>query len=66
MRVKCLAQEQNTVTRPGLEPEPFDPESTVLITRHCVSHSASGEDINKKHNFHKAGYPWQAIVHKNS
>ena len=23
---KCLAQENNTVTRPGLEPGPFNPE----------------------------------------
>ena len=30
MRVKCLAQEHNTMTRPGLEPEPFDPESSAL------------------------------------
>ena len=33
MRVKCLAQEHNTMTRPGLEPGTFDPESSALITR---------------------------------
>ena len=33
MRVKCLAQEHNTVTRPGLEPGPFDPESSALTIR---------------------------------
>ena len=30
MRVKCLAQEQNTMTRPGLEP---GPQSSALTTR---------------------------------
>ena len=30
VRVKCLAQEHNTMTRPGLEPGPFDPESSAL------------------------------------
>ena len=33
MRVKCLAQEHNTMTRPGLEPGLFDPESSALSTR---------------------------------
>ena len=33
MRVKCLAQEHNTMTRPGLEPGPLDPESSTLTTR---------------------------------
>ena len=28
MRVKCFAQEHNTMTWPGLEPGPLDPEST--------------------------------------
>ena len=27
MRVKCLSQEHNTMTRSGLEPDPLDPES---------------------------------------
>ena len=31
--VKCLAQEHNTMTRPGLEPGPLDPESSMLATR---------------------------------
>ena len=31
MRVKCLAQEHNTMTRPGLEPGPFDPESSAAL-----------------------------------
>ena len=33
MRVKCLAQEHNTMTRLGLEPGPLDPESSALTTR---------------------------------
>ena len=33
MRVKCLAQEHNTMTRPGLEPGPFDPEFSMLTIR---------------------------------
>ena len=33
MRVKCLAQEHNTMTWPGLEPGPLDPESRTLTTR---------------------------------
>ena len=33
MRVKCLAQEHNTMTRPGLDPGPLDPESSALTTR---------------------------------
>ena len=33
MRVKCLAQEHNTMTCPGLKPRPFDPESSALATR---------------------------------
>ena len=32
MRVKCLSQEHNTMTRPGLEPGPLDPESSALTT----------------------------------
>ena len=31
VRVKCLAH--NTMTQPGLEPGPLDPESSVLTTR---------------------------------
>ena len=33
LRVKCLAEEHNTMTRPGLEPGPLDPESSALTTR---------------------------------
>ena len=33
VRVKCLAQEHNTMTRPGLEPGTLDPESSALTTR---------------------------------
>ena len=33
MRKKCLAQEHNTMTRPGLESGPFNPESSALTTR---------------------------------
>ena len=38
MRVKCLTQEHNATTRPGLEPSPLDPESSPLNTSHRVSH----------------------------
>ena len=33
MRVKCLAQEHNAVSRPGFEPGPPDPESSALTIR---------------------------------
>ena len=33
MRVKCLAQEHNEVSWPGLEPGPLDPESTTLTIK---------------------------------
>ena len=33
MRVKCLSQEHNTMTRPGLEPGTLYPESSALTTR---------------------------------
>ena len=33
MTIKCLAKEHNTMTQPGLEPRPLDPESSVLTTR---------------------------------
>ena len=33
MRVKCLAQEHNAVPQPGLEPGPFDLESSALTIR---------------------------------
>ena len=33
MRVKYLAQEHNAVPRPGLEPGPFNPESSALTIR---------------------------------
>ena len=33
MREKYLAQEHNTVPRPGLEPGPPDPESSALTIR---------------------------------
>ena len=33
VRVKCLAQEHKTMTRPGLEPGPLDPEYSALTTR---------------------------------
>ena len=31
-RIKCLAQENNTITRPGLEPGPLESESSALTT----------------------------------
>ena len=33
VRVKCLAQEHNTVPRPELEPRPLDPESGKLVIK---------------------------------
>ena len=33
MRVKCLAQEHNTMTEPGLEPGPIDLESDALTVK---------------------------------
>ena len=33
MRVKCLAQEHNVMPRRGLEPGPFNPESSALTIR---------------------------------
>ena len=32
VRVKCLAQEHNTMTQPGLQPGRLDPESSMLTT----------------------------------
>ena len=34
VRVKCLAQEHTTMTWPGPEPGPLNPESSVLVIRH--------------------------------
>ena len=33
MAVRCLAQEHNAALRPGLEPGPFDLESSALTIR---------------------------------
>ena len=33
VKVKCLVQEHNTMTRPGLEPGSLDPESSALTNR---------------------------------
>ena len=33
MRVKCLTQEHDIVPQPGLEPGPFNPESSALTIR---------------------------------
>ena len=33
LRVKCLAQEHNTMSRPVLEPRPLTPESSALTMR---------------------------------
>ena len=37
--MKCLVQEHNMMTRPGLEPGPLDPESSAPTTRPHVSHT---------------------------
>ena len=34
MRVKCLAQENNVMRRPGLEPGPLDPVYTSVLFSH--------------------------------
>ena len=55
MRVKGLAQEHNTVLRPGLEPGPFNPESSTLTLGHRASHilivNCSKNAINLKYLF---------------
>ena len=52
MGVKCLAQEHNTVPRPGLEPGPFDPESSVLTIRPPhLPHNLLGSKPNCKKYF---------------
>ena len=39
MRVKCLAQEYNAMTWPGLDPGPLNPESSALTTGpSCLPH----------------------------
>ena len=47
MRVKCLAQEHNTMSRPGLKPGTLDPESSALTTR-----------LPRLHNFMVQGFFW--------
>ena len=45
VRVKCLVQEHNTSTRPGIEPRPLDRDSSALTIRSlcplCLSHCLS-------------------------
>ena len=61
MRVKCLAQEHNTMTRPRLEPGPLDPESSALTTmpprlplkQHKLTLIASGNVVYYKYLSHK-------------
>ena len=36
-RVECLAQEQNTLTQPGLEPRPLEGESSTLNIGNNIS-----------------------------
>ena len=50
MRVKCLAREHNTMTGPGLEPGPLDPESGALTTRR-ISHSKYGVSMLARNFF---------------
>ena len=42
LRVKCLAQEHNTVSRSGLEPGLLDPETSALAMRSPRLHSPLG------------------------
>ena len=37
-RFKCLAQEHNTMSPPGLKPGPLDPESSSLTPLPCAIH----------------------------
>ena len=50
MRVRCLAQEHNTLTRPGLELGTFDPESSALTIRPPhLSRVAQSTYHNRRH-----------------
>ena len=43
VRVKCLTQEHNTMTQPGLELGPLDRESSELTIRQlCLTQAVSG------------------------
>ena len=45
VRVKCLAQEYNTMAQPGLEPRLPDPESSTLSMRSpCLPQYASSHN----------------------
>ena len=48
MRVKCHAQEHNTMTRPGLEPRLLDPESSTLSKSPCLPLQADVEICKTK------------------
>ena len=62
VRVKCLAQEHNTMFRPGLEPGPLDLETSTLTMRPprlplqdihsyfnfaSIKHTADSEETNE-------------------
>ena len=47
-RVKCLAQEQNSLTQAGLEPRPLDPESNTLT----IGNNMSPTVVSKNGNVH--------------
>ena len=55
MRVKCLAQEHNKMTHPGLERGPLDPESSALTTRQGISQKLYLY-LSEKLNYFKATY----------
>ena len=65
MRIKY--QEHNTMTRPGLEPGPFDPECSKLTTRlqrlplaaHAVRRHRGGE---REEFVHSAGSRWKRNI----
>ena len=59
MIVKCLAQEHNTMTPPGLEPRPLDAEfNTQTIRSPCVHHCVS--DLSNYYGMH--GWPHGIMV----
>ena len=50
MRIKCLAQEHNTMTRPGLEPGPLNPDPSELTTKlSCPPASCRQKTLNILH-----------------
>ena len=53
VRVKCLAQEHNTMSRPGLEPGPLAPESSALTPTAPPTRSTKYNDVLQSSFFNK-------------